>query len=391
MTEQPKFQRRKRREEASADVQPKRTPERNDTPTLDEIDALIAEKEALLRQRAELEALRKKEAARDAERVRAAEEAEEQARKEKAARDAELKAQRAAEREARLEAELVAKREAELETQRKGDVEQTAKLTSPLVLTSQPDAAPGKTEVFDREAAWNAIDRFPLDPQRLADRNVITALRQDPSHTRFDILRTRMLQALSENGWTRVAITSPTKDCGKTFTAANLAISLSRQENCRTVLLDLDMRSPSLHKIFGVTDTGAVGDMLRGQIAPEVHLQGFAPNTISAGSHVAIGFNGIVEPYAAELLQDPKTQAVLDDIEAKFQPSVMLFDLPPALLNDDVIAMLPHIDALLIVAAGGMTRAKEIKETERRLGDKVPLLGVVLNKAEHVETGDYPY
>ena len=161
MTEQPKFQRRKRREEASADVQPKRTPERNDTPTLDEIDALIAEKEALLRQRAELEALRKKEAARDAERVRAAEEAEEQARKEKAARDAELKAQRAAEREARLEAELVAKREAELETQRKGDVEQTAKLTSPLVLTSQPDAAPGKTEVFDREAAWNAIDRFP--------------------------------------------------------------------------------------------------------------------------------------------------------------------------------------------------------------------------------------
>ena len=404
MTEQPKFQRRKRREEASADVQPKRTPQRNDTPTLDEIDALIAEKEALLRQRAELEALRKKEAARDAERVRAAEEAEEQARKDKAARDAELKAQRAAEREARLEAELeaqreaelVAKRKAELETQRKRDVEQNArtqntKPTSPLVLTSQPDTAPGKSEVVDREAAWNAIDRFPLDPQRLADRNVITALRQDPSHTRFDILRTRMLQALSENGWTRVAITSPTKDCGKTFTAANLAISLSRQENCRTVLLDLDMRSPSLHKIFGVTDTGAVGDMLRGQIAPEVHLQGFAPNTISAGSHVAIGFNGIVEPYAAELLQDPKTQAVLDDIEAKFQPSVMLFDLPPALLNDDVIAMLPHIDALLIVAAGGMTRAKEIKETERRLGDKVPLLGVVLNKAEHVETGDYPY
>ena len=436
MTEQPKFQRRKRREEASADVQPKRTPQRNDTPTLDEIDALIAEKEALLRQRAELEALRKKEAARDAERVRAAEEAEEQARKEKAARVAELKAQRAAEREARLEAELeaqreaelvakreaelvakreaelvakreaelvakleaelVAKRKAELETQRKRDVELTArsqntKPTSPLVLTKQPDAALGKTEVVDREAAWNAIDRFPLDPQRLADRNVITALRQDPSHTRFDILRTRMLQALSENGWTRVAITSPTKDCGKTFTAANLAISLSRQENCRTVLLDLDMRSPSLHKIFGVTDTGAVGDMLRGQIAPEVHLQGFAPNTISAGSHVAIGFNGIVEPYAAELLQDPKTQAVLDDIEAKFQPSVMLFDLPPALLNDDVIAMLPHIDALLIVAAGGMTRAKEIKETERRLGDKVPLLGVVLNKAEHVETGDYPY
>lgn len=261
----------------------------------------------------------------------------------------------------------------------------------PLILegASEPEVQP--QPVLDPEAAWHSIDRFPLDPQRLAARNVITALREDPSHTRFDILRTRMLQALSENGWKRVAITSPTKDCGKTFTAANLAVSLSRHENCRTVLLDLDMRSPSLHKVFGVSDTGAIGDMLRGKISPEAHLQGFAPNTISAGSHVAIGFNGIVEPYASELLQDPSTEAVLDEIEATFQPNVMLFDLPPALLNDDVIAMRPHVDALLIVAAGGMTRAKDIKETERRLGENMPLLGVVLNKAEHIETSEYSY
>jgi Mrp family chromosome partitioning ATPase len=46
---------------------------------------------------------------------------------------------------------------------------------------------------------------------------------------------------------------------------------------------------------------------------------------------------------------------------------------------------------LLIVAAGGMTKANDIKETERRLGDGIPLLGVVLNKAEHVESSDYPY
>ncbi|PWL36264.1 MAG: exopolysaccharide biosynthesis protein [Marivita sp. XM-24bin2] len=261
----------------------------------------------------------------------------------------------------------------------------------PLILERRPEPKVQSQPVFDPETAWYSIDRFPLDPQRLAARNVITALREDPSHSRFDILRTRMLQALSENGWRRVAITSPTKDCGKTFTAANLAVSLSRHETCRTVLLDLDMRSPSLHNVFGVSDTGAIGDMLRGKISPEAHLQGFAPNTISAGSHVAVGFNGIVEPYASELLQDPSTEAVLDEIEAAFQPDVMLFDLPPALLNDDVIAMRPHVDALLIVAAGGITRAKDIKETERRLGENMPLLGVVLNKAEHIETSEYSY
>lgn len=332
MTEQPKFQRRKRRGAAVSAQPPKRDRPPTPDPDTAKRDALIAEKQALLQRQAELEAERKRQALAEASR---------------AAR---------------------------------------ARPGTPLVLARAPDRPDRNPERY-----WQRIDRFALDEKRLAARNVVTALRTDPSHTRFDILRTRMLQALSENGWKRVAITSPTKDCGKTFTAANLAISLSRQENCRTVLLDLDMRSPSLHKIFGVSDTGVIGDMLRGQIAPEAHMQGFAANTIAAGSHVAIGFNGQVEPYAAELLQDPSTKQVLTEIETKFAPDVMLFDLPPALLNDDVIAMRPHVDALLIVAAGGMTKATEIKETERRLGDNIPLLGVVLNKAEQSETGDYSY
>jgi len=375
MTEQPKFQRRKRRgAQASLDAQKAQidaAPDQSEA----EIEALLSKKEALLKRKAQLEA----------ERARAAELEAEQVRQ------VDLEAERA--RDAATEAQRL--RQTEPQTAPSADsvrairapLSERPKPKSPLVLASAPKARP----VHDSEAVWSALDRFPIDVKRLAKQNVITALRQDPSHTRFDILRTRMLQALAENGWKRVAITSPTKDCGKTFTSANLAISLSRQENCRTVLLDLDMRNPSLHKIFGVTDTGSIGDMLRGGISPARHLQGFAENSISAGSHVAIGFNGIVEPYAAELLQDPSTEQVFQEIERKFDPDVMLFDLPPALLNDDVIAIRPHIDALLIVAGGGMTKASDIKETEHRLGKNIPLLGVVLNKAEIQENGDYAY
>ncbi|MGJ8603508.1 MAG: P-loop NTPase [Marivita sp.] len=401
MTEQPKFQRRNRRGAGVPAEPPKRPePKPQYDASMEDLEALIAEKEALLQLRAEREAERPRQAEIEAERLRTAEvarqaelqrEAELEAQKR---RDAELETERriAAKKAAALEAEREKQRleaEHEAETARAAQARQkesAAKPKAPLVLASAP-----KKLLNDPEECWRSIDRFPLDERRLDERHVITALRTDPSHTRFDILRTRMLQALAENGWKRVAITSPTKDCGKTFTAANLAISLSRQENCRTVLLDLDMRNPSLHKIFGVRDTGAIGDMLREEIAPDAHLQGFASNSISAGSHVAIGFNGIVEPYAAELLQDPSTQRVLNQIEEQFAPDVMLFDLPPALLNDDVIAMRPHMDALLIVAAGGMTKANDIKETERRIGENIPLLGVVLNKAEQAETGDYTY
>jgi len=371
MTEQPKFQRRKRRGAAMSSTGPKARDDAQVEPSKADIEALLAEKEALLQRKAKLEAEKRRVAEFEAELAREAERRADLTRVTQKAHDEEMAKER--ERDAaRVQA-------AAQEPPRK----------APLVLAQAPKTAPAP--VHDPEGIWQSLDRFTLDAKRLAKRNVVTALRPDPAHTRFDILRTRMLQALVENGWKRVAITSPTKDCGKTFTSANLAISLSRQENCRAVLLDLDMRSPSLHKVFGVTDTGSIGDMLRGKIAPEHHMQGFAPNDISAGSHVAIGFNGIVEPYAAELLQDPSTQHVLQEIETTFDPDVMLFDLPPALLNDDVIAMRPHIDALLIVAGGGTTKANDMKETERRLGENIPLLGVVLNKAEIQENGDYAY
>jgi len=374
-------------------------------------EALLAQKDALLQRKAERDAEDARRARHEtdvtAEQQRAAKQKAERQRLAKAEasrqRDAGRKAEqaRAEEFEAelrrlgQLEEEQVQEAErqraTELEAQKPRISKAPAASKTPLVLASPSVAQTRPEPVHDPEEAWRGLDRFEIDVKRLTKSNIVTALREDPAHTRFDILRTRMLQALVENGWKRVAITSPTKNCGKTFTAANLAVSLSRQENCRTVLLDLDMRSPSLHKIFGVRDTGSIGDMLRGQIAVERHLQGFAPNSISAGSHVALGFNGITEPYAAELLQDPSTSRALRDIETQLDPDVMLFDLPPALLNDDVIAMRPHIDALLIVAAGGLTKANDIKETERRLGETTPLLGVVLNKAEQNESSEYAY
>ena len=82
---------------------------------------------------------------------------------------------------------------------------------------------------------WDSLSPLPVDPAMLERNLVITAARTDPAHAAFDVLRTRLVQALSDNGWHRVGITSPTRDCGKTFTAVNLAITLSRYDNCRTL------------------------------------------------------------------------------------------------------------------------------------------------------------
>ncbi len=250
-------------------------------------------------------------------------------------------------------------------------------------------AAPSVPATLDK--IWSGLDTFDVD-ERLLDRNrIISASRKDPAHTSFDVLRTRLIQALADNGWTRVAITSPTKGCGKTFTAANLAISLSRQENCRTLLMDMDLRNPSLHSVFGVRDPGIMGDLLRAEITPERHFQRLGANSFHGGRNIAFGFNGAPEPYAAELLQAPGTATALRDIQDRLRPDVILFDLPPALYSDDVIAFRPQYDGVLLVVGGGMTTKAEIKEVERRLGESTPLLGVILNKAEGTTVRKYSY
>ncbi|SIS53529.1 Chromosome partitioning ATPase, Mrp family, contains Fe-S cluster [Roseivivax lentus] len=269
-----------------------------------------------------------------------------------------------------------------------------AQVTDPGAPDPDPAIAKPPTDAASPEtdgALWARLAPVIVDERVLDRHRVITATRYDPAHAAFDVLRTRLLQAVAERGWSRIAITSPTKGCGKTFTAANLAISLARQENCPTILFDTDLRDPMLARTFGATATGAIGDMLRGKTAPEDHLQRLGPNSIHAGPNLAFAFNDAREAYASELLQDPRTADTLRRIEERFAPKLMLFDTPPALYGDDVLAMRPLIDAVILVVGGGLTTANEIREVENRLGTETPLLGVVLNRAEGSKTRQYGY
>ena len=324
---------------------------------------------------------------------------------------AEMRARQARADADRLEAE--ARQAAEAEAEALGHAAKPPALPTeaaapPLALTDPVAAAadnrntdaaarPGPTAETRHAPApepnrmWSGLGEITVDERHLHRNRIITARRDDPAHTAFDVLRTRLLQALHEHGWKRIAITSPGQGCGKTFTAANLAISLSRQENCRTLLLDCDLRRPTLHQVMGIERPGSVGDMLRGRTSPEDHLKRMGQNPVQAGRNIAFGFNDVVEPYASELLQDPRTAETLHRIESDFDTDVMLFDLPPALFYDDVIAFRPMFDGVLLVIGGGLTTEKEIKEVERRLGADTPLLGMVLNKAEGTDMSRYTY
>lgn len=234
-----------------------------------------------------------------------------------------------------------------------------------------------------RATLWSALPEIRFDPARLARRRVVSAGRLDPAALAFDVLRTRMLRALKERGWRRVAITSPTQACGKTFVAANLALAMARVPGRRTLLLDMDLRIPSLAKLLEVGGPRRLRDVLSGGPIADQFLR-VPPNLV-------LGLNTVPEADAAELLQDPATAAALAAIDAALEPDVVLYDLPPVLACDDVIAFLPQIDAVLLVARGGVTRAEDVRKCETLFGDQTPLLGVVLNDSEDPPIEPYGY
>ncbi|MDI7860741.1 CpsD/CapB family tyrosine-protein kinase [Rhizobiaceae bacterium n13] len=223
---------------------------------------------------------------------------------------------------------------------------------------------------------WEELSPLSLDPDVIARNRIVTTNRSDHAHAAFDMLRTKLLHAIRQNNWNRVAITSPTPACGKTFIALNLAFSLGHQTDCRTLLLDLDLRRPQVGKTLGIRNMPSMESFLKGDSpARDVFLR--------HGDNLAIAANRQPVHYSAELLQSPVATETLQDLRQRMNPDVILFDLPPMLSNDDVLAFLPNVDCVILVAAADYSTLNEVDVCERELAEKTNVLGVVLNKCRY--------
>jgi Mrp family chromosome partitioning ATPase len=224
-----------------------------------------------------------------------------------------------------------------------------------------------------RDAIWTDLPAAGLDREHLAANRIVTAGRSDPAHGAFDLMRTRMLHEMRRNGWTSVAITSPTRGAGKTVVALNLAFSLANCEDCRTVLLDLDLRCPGVADHLGVDNAPALEGFLQGRLEVEKAFRRYRPN-------LAIAANGQPVRLSAELLQSARAASAFRDLRRKLVPDVVICDLPPVLGNDDVVAFLPNTDATILVVEAGQNTAEEVDACERELSHHTNILGIVLNK-----------
>jgi Mrp family chromosome partitioning ATPase len=225
------------------------------------------------------------------------------------------------------------------------------------------------------DAAWKALPLLKTDTG-LMRRNRIVAFEGGHEAATFDVMRTRLLQQMRANNWRRVAITSPTMGCGKTTTCLNLAFSLARQSDLRMVLAEVDLRRPALSRILNIKTDQSFARVLDGSGR-------LADNAMRYGSNLAIASNHAPYRNPAELLHGPTVGPALAALETQYQPTMVLFDMPPLLAGDDVLAFIGYVDCVLLVAAAETSTIEEVDTCERELAAHTNVLGVVLNKCRY--------
>lgn len=224
-----------------------------------------------------------------------------------------------------------------------------------------------------------------VDPETLRKAHLLRPDLQTAPAQSFRMLRTQVLQRLRANGWNSLAVVGATPDEGKSTVAVNLAMAISMDVSHNALLVEFDLRRPSLARRLGIDVTVGVEEVLRGGHRVEaamVRLTGYDRLLLLPAAAPVL--------QSSELLAGPPAQELAAELKARYADRIVIFDLPPLLGADDAIAFLPCVDAVLLVVAEGHTKAAHLQRAVELLRDK-PILGTVLNRSRGMAEEYFQY
>jgi capsular exopolysaccharide synthesis family protein len=232
------------------------------------------------------------------------------------------------------------------------------------------------------EAAIQQFRTAAVDAEAL-ERNRVLLRVQDVSVSRaYKILRTRVLHRMAENNWYTLGLTGTAAGEGKTLTAINLAIALAQDPNAWVFLVDLDLQRPQLGAYLGMSYEYGLTDYLTVQAELEqvvydigIKRLGVVPNASPVET-------------SSEHLRSARMADFINALEAQTPRRIIIFDMPPIMVSDDVLAFAPRVDSFLLVVSQGMT-ARRTLANAREVLSELNVLGVVLNRS--TEHNDSPY
>lgn len=213
-------------------------------------------------------------------------------------------------------------------------------------------------------------------------RHIITMLNpRSPISEQFRTVRTNLQYASINNSLKKILVTSPGPSEGKTSTSTNLAVVFAQQGK-NVLLIDADMRNPSLHYIFRSDNMTGLNNVLIEESSLEESI------CKTEVDHLDLLNCGPIPPNPAELLSSTAMEKLVEDASELYD--MIIFDTPPVLAVTDAQILADYCDGALLVVRSKQTEYGAAKKARDLLMPaRAKLLGVVINDSTQKKTNYY--
>jgi protein-tyrosine kinase len=238
---------------------------------------------------------------------------------------------------------------------------------------AEPAAGPHRSAVGDRFVLNRPTPGYD---KNAIDKNLVSLFRPDSFEAeQFKILRTNLLFPTSGQSPRSIMVTSAVPGEGKSFVAANLAVSIALHINRRVLLIDCDLRRPSIQRQFGFGDTPGLSDYLsRGVELPSLLLK-------TGVDHLTILPAGRPPSNPSELLSSERMSDLIEEVSGRYPDRLVIIDSPPPRLAAESGALARQVDGILLVVKYASTSRKMVTGLIDQLGPN-KVLGAIVNNFE---------
>jgi exopolysaccharide/PEP-CTERM locus tyrosine autokinase len=191
----------------------------------------------------------------------------------------------------------------------------------------------------------------------------------------FRKLRTYLFRPSLQNPPKTILVTSAFSGEGKSLIAINLAISIAIELNSHALLVDCDLRNPTLSRWFGMNESKGLSDYLLGQTElPEllVKTQIDKLNLLCGGSS---------QDNPVELIGSKKMEALIEELKSRYSDRYIILDSSPVLATTEPNVLDKMVDGILLVVRAGETPRESVQQAVKMLQTE-KIIGVVLNDME---------
>lgn len=218
---------------------------------------------------------------------------------------------------------------------------------------------------------------FGWDLRRYSNFPIAALEKESPAAEQYKILREQLRRLRTEAGLRTLAVTSAVKRDGKTTVAVNLSVALALDSESKVLLIDGDLRAPSIHRYFSLSGASGLADYLGS--TSSVGIQHLVVDTFLPGLRVLPA--GKPSVSAPELLTKGRMQRAMDELRATFPDYQIIIDSPPVLPTPDPLVIARHVDGVLVVVRAGKTPRDYVAKSLQSLASS-KVIGIVLNGAE---------